>query len=376
MSASDVVVLGAGAIGTAVAWRCAQRGLSVTAVDPTPGQGAWRTAAGMLAPITELHYTETSLLRLGLDSLARYPAFAAEVGEESGASVGFLASGAVMAAWDGADLAALRDLHSFARGLGVDAQLLSGRELRALEPALAAGLPGAMYAPADQQVDPRLLHRALVTAAGRRGVTFVEASGSVVVDGDRVRGVLLADHTLIESPHVVVAAGCWSHEVAGLPASVRPPVRPVKGQTLRLRLPGRPRLTRIVRGWVKGVPIYLVPREDGSIIAGASVEEKGFDREPRAGAVYELLRDAQSLVPELGEAVLEEISTGLRPGSPDNGPIIGPTPIDGLIHATGHHRNGILLAPITADGIAALIADGALPDQLAAFTMDRFAAVA
>jgi glycine oxidase len=376
MSASDVVVLGAGAIGTAVAWRCAQRGLSVTVIDPAPRNGAWRTAAGMLAPITELHYTETPLLRLGIDSLARYPAFAAEVGEESGAPVGFLASGAVMAAWDGADLAALRDLHVFARRLGVDAELLSGRELRALEPALAAGLPGAMYAPGDQQVDPRLLHRALVTAAGRGGVVFVESTGSVLIDGDRVRGVRLADGTLIGSPHVVVAAGCWSHAVAGLPASVRPPVRPVKGQTLRLRLPGRPRLTRIVRGWVKGVPIYLVPRADGAIIAGASVEERGFDEQPRAGAVYELLRDAQSLVPELGEAVLEEISTGLRPGSPDNAPVIGPTAVDGLIHATGHHRNGILLAPITADGVAALIADGALPDELAAFTMDRFAAVA
>ncbi len=150
----------------------------------------------------------------------------------------------------------------------------------------------------------------------------------------------------------------------------------MKGQTLRLRLPGRPRLTRIVRGWVKGVPIYLVPRADGTIIVGASVEERGFDTEPRAGAVYELLRDAQSLMPELGEAVLEEISTGLRPGSPDNAPILGPSGVDGLIHATGHYRNGILLAPVTADGIAALITEGTLPDELTAFSMARFAAVA
>jgi glycine oxidase len=375
MPTSDVAVLGAGAIGTAVAWRCAQRGLSVTLVDPSPGRGAWHTAAGMLAPITELHYTETPLLRLGLDSLARYPGFAADVAEESGLPVGFLESGAVMAAWDGADLAGLRDLHAFATGLGVDAQLLTGRELRELEPALAAGLPGGLYAPGDHQVDPRLLHAALLAAAGRRGVTLVESAGAVLIDHDRVRGVRVAGGAVVSARHVVVAAGCWSAQVEGLPADVAAPVRPVKGQTLRLRLPGRPRLQRIVRGWVKGAPVYLVPRADGGIVVGASVEENGFDQQPRAGAVYELLRDAQSVMPELGEAVLEEISTGLRPGSPDNAPIIGPTAVDGLVHATGHHRNGILLAPVTADGVAALIADGALPDVLAAFAPSRFTAV-
>jgi glycine oxidase len=375
MPASDVVVLGCGAIGTAVAWRCAQRGLSVTVVDPSPAGGAWNTAAGMLAPITELHYTETPLLRLGLDSLARYPAFAAEVAADSDLPVGFLPCGAVMAAWDGADLAALRDLHAFAGGLGVDAQLLTGRELRELEPALAAGLPGALYAPGDHQIDPRLLHAALLTACRRRGVTFVESRGAVLVDQDRVRGVRVAGGSVVDSRHVVIAAGCWSGQIDGVSAEFAPPVRPVKGQTLRLRLPGRPRLERIVRGWVKGAPIYLVPRGDGRIVVGASVEENGFDRQPRAGAVYELLRDAQSLVPEVGEAVLEEISTGLRPGSPDNAPIVGATGIAGLIHATGHYRNGILLAPVTADGVAALIADGVLPDELAPFTPSRFVGV-
>jgi glycine oxidase len=376
MPASDVVVLGSGAIGIAVAWRCAQRGLSVTVVDPSPERGAWNTAAGMLAPITELHYTETPLLRLGLESLVRYPDFAAEVADESGLPVGFVACGAVMAAWDGADLAALRDLHVFAGGLGVDAQLLTGRELRALEPAVAAGLPGALYAPGDQQVDPRLLHAALLAACRRRDVTFVASPGAVLIDADRARGVRVAGGAVVSSGHVVLAAGCWSQHIDGVPVAVSPPVRPVKGQTLRLRLPGRPRLGRIVRGWVKGVPIYLVPRADGTIVVGASVEENGFDQLPRAGAVYELLRDAQSLVPELSEAVLEEVSTGLRPGSPDNAPIIGPSAVDGLVLATGHYRNGILLAPVTADGVATLITDGALPDVLTPFTMSRFAAVA
>jgi glycine oxidase len=147
----------------------------------------------------------------------------------------------------------------------------------------------------------------------------------------------------------------------------------VKGQTLRLRLAGRPRLGRVVRATVKGSPVYVVPREDGELVVGASSEERGFDQQPRAGAVYELLRDAQTIVPELSEAVLEELSTGLRPGSPDNAPIVGPTAIDGLVAASGHYRNGILLTPVTADGVASLISDGMLPDVLKPFTPARFA---
>jgi glycine oxidase len=375
MPASDVIVVGAGAIGTGVAWRCAQRGLSVTVVDPAPEQGAWMTAAGMLAATTELHYTETTLLRLSLDSLARFPAFAAEVAAESGRPVGFAECGTVLVAWDGADLAALHDLHAFATRLGLEAQLLTGSELRAAEPALAAGLPGGLLAPGDHQVDPRLLHSALLAAGQKRGVRVVTSSASVVIERDRVRGVRLTDGTEIRASWVVLAAGAWSGRVAGVPPAAVAPVRPVKGQTLRLRLPGPPRLEHVVRGAVKGTPIYLVPRTDGQLIVGASSEEAGFDQHPRAGAVYELLRDAQSLLPELGEAVLEEVRTGLRPGSPDNAPIVGPAGPEGLVHASGHYRNGILLTPVTADGVAALIADGALPDVLAPFGPQRFAGV-
>jgi glycine oxidase len=180
---------------------------------------------------------------------------------------------------------------------------------------------------------------------------------------------------VLASRYVVVAAGAWSAHVDGLPAEVVPPVRPVKGQTLRLRLPGRPRLNGVVRGLVKGSPVYLVPRADGRIVVGASSEEHGFDIAPRAGAVYELLRDAQSLMPEIGEAVLEEVSTGLRPGSPDNAPIIGPTAVDGLVLATGHYRNGILLTPITADAVAELLSAGALPADVRPFAPSRFQAV-
>ena len=218
MPSSDVVVLGAGAIGSAVAWRCAQRGLAVTLVDPGGGRGAWHTAAGMLAPITELHYTETPLLHLNLDSLARFPAFATEVSEESGRPTGFRECGTLLAAWDGADLATLRDLHAFARGLGVHAELLSGRELRELEPALAAGLPGGLLAAGDHQVDPRLLHAALLAAGRRRGVQVIDSSGSVLVDRGAVRGVRVTGGAVITTRHVVLATGCWTGQVEGVPA--------------------------------------------------------------------------------------------------------------------------------------------------------------
>lgn len=368
----DVVVLGGGVIGTALAWRCAQRGLSVTIVDPAPAAGAWQTAAGMLAPITELHYGETPLLRLSLQSLAAYPDFAAELSESTGLPTGFRACGTLSVGWDAADLAALRDLHAFGATLGIHAELLSGRELRQREPALAAGLPGGLYAPAEHQVDPRLLHAALQAAARAAGVTVVAASARVEVVGDRVVGVRLEDGSALPCATVVVAAGAWSGQVAGVPNEFQAPTRPVKGQTLRLRLPGPPRIGRVVRASVKGTPVYLVPRVDGEIVVGASSEEVGFDVTARAGAVYELLRDAQSLLPELSEATLVEISTGLRPGSPDNAPIIGDSGLRGLVHATGHYRNGVLLTPITATAIADLLSSGALPESVAAFAPARF----
>lgn len=372
----DVAVLGAGVIGAAIAWRCAQRGLAVVLVDPSvesgsAPRGAWHTAAGMLAPVTEVTYTETPLLRLNVDSLARYPGFAAELADDSGRAVGLRESGTILAAWDGADLAALADLHAFLASLGLDATVLTGRELRALEPAVAPGLPGGLLACGDHSIDPRTLHAALLAACRRRGVRLVTGHGAVQVDGERAAGVRLPDGSLLAAGHVVLAAGSWAAHVDGLPPHARPPVRPVKGQTLRLRLPGEARLTHVLRAVIKGNPVYLVPRGD-RVVVGASTEEAGFDTTARAGAVYELLRDAQSLLPELGEAVLDEVCTGLRPASPDNAPLIGGSGLDGLLHATGHYRNGILLAPVTADAIASLILDGALPDVVAPFTPARF----
>jgi glycine oxidase len=361
----DVIVVGAGAIGTAVAWRCARRGLTVDLVDPDMTQGAWHTAAGMLAPITELHYTESALLRLNLASMARYPDYVAELEAETGRSAGYLECGTIEVAWDAADLQALRELHVFGNGLGLSSALLTGRELRTLEPSLAPGLPGGLLAEFDHQVDPRTLHELQFRAAVQRGVGMVRRHATLDLRAGGVHGVRLDDGTKLSAGTVVLAAGAWS----GLLADVQ--VRPVKGQTVRLRVAGARPLRRVVRATVKGCPIYLVPRADDRIVIGASSEEAGFDVRPRAGAVYELLRDAQSVVPELSEAVLDEVCTGLRPGSSDNGPLIGPAAISGLVCATGHYRNGILLTPITADAVAQIIADGTVPDAVIPFSPER-----
>ena len=387
----DVLVIGAGVIGLAVAWRCLGRGMAVTVVDPAPGSGASWTAAGMLAPVTELHYGEQPLLQLNLASAARYPAFAAELVEATGAAIGYRRTGTVVAAWDGADLAALRDLAAFAASLGQTVQSLTGRDMRGLIPGIAPGLPGGLLAEDDHQVDNRLLHGALLAAVtGSGGVLVPEVVARIDITDGRVRGVTTAGGTVRSAGTVVLCAGAHSGRIGGLPSAARPRVHPVKGQTLRLRLPVDALPPRILRGSVKGSPVYLVPRAPrsapaepgrapaassvGELVIGASSEEAGFDCTPRAGAVYELLRDAQSLLPAVSEAELVEVSTALRPGSPDNAPIIGPAGPggpEGLIIATGHYRNGILLTPITGDGVSALIADGALPPELLSFQPER-----
>jgi glycine oxidase len=369
---ADVVVVGGGVIGLGIAWRCAQRGLSVEVVDPRPGSGASWAAAGMLAPVTELHYGEQALLGLNLESARRYPAFVAELVDVSGHEVGYRPSGAVVAAWDDADLRALGDLREFGNSFGLRMDVLTARELRQAEPALAAAVAGGLLAPDDHAIDNRRLHAALTIAARRTGVVIrAERALAAQLTRDRVTGVRTDAGRRVSGDTVVLAAGAWSGRFLGLPDAAVPPIRPVKGQTLRLRVPGAPLLSHVVRGSVKGTPVYLVPRADGEIVVGASSEEVGFDLQPRAGAVYELLRDAQSLVPLLGEATFVEVSTGLRPGTPDNAPIVGPG-APGLVFATGHYRNGILLTPATADGIAALLTDGQMPSWLAGFGAERF----
>jgi glycine oxidase len=371
----DVVVVGGGCIGLATAWRAAGEGLRVTVVDPHPGTRASWAAAGMLAPVTEVHYGEEALLRLNLASAERYPAFVDELEREADAAVGYRRCGTLFAAADGGDRVVLEELHQFQRSLGLEAQLLSGRQCRSLEPMLAPGIRGGILAPEDHQVDNRRLIPALRTAAVRRGVAIRHcAVAEVVVADDRAAGVRLESGELVLADAVVLAAGCWSSSIPGLPPGVVPSVRPVKGQLLHLRGPaGSPFLTRNLRGVAQGSHVYLVPREDGRLVVGATVEERGFDTTVTAEAAYTLLRDAHQLLPGVLDLELAETHAGLRPGSPDNAPLVGPSALPGLTMATGHYRNGVLLTPVTADAVATYLTTGRLLDHVRPFSPTRFA---
>lgn len=378
--ARDVVVAGGGIVGLVTAWRAAQRGLAVTVVDPAPGGGAARVAAGMLAAVTELHFGEERLLALNLASAERYPAFAAELAEASGQELGYRRCGTLAVALDADDRAYLRELHALQLRSGLESEWLSGRECRRLEPMLAPGVRGGLRVDGDHQIDPRRLASALVTACERAGVVWCRSTaGRLVVRGGRAVGVELADGSLVEGGQTVLAAGSRSGLLAGLPEEVAVPVRPVKGQVVRLAVPeayrrGAAFLGRTVRAVVRGSHVYLVPRENGELVIGATTEELGWDTTVTAGGVYELLRDAHELVPGLTELPFTEVRAGLRPGSPDNAPLLGPTALPGLHLATGHHRNGVLLTPVTGDVLADVLTTGELPGYADAFTARRFEA--
>ncbi|MEU4467966.1 glycine oxidase ThiO [Streptomyces sp. NPDC024017] len=372
---SDVLVIGGGIIGLVTAWRAAQRGFATAVVDPEPGGGAAQVAAGMLAAVTELHYGEQTLLGLNLASARRYPDFAAELTELTGQDLGYRRCGTLAVALDADDRAHLRELHALQQQSGLESQWLSGRECRRLEPMLAPGVRGGLRVDGDHQIDPRRLAGALVAACERAGVVFHRAwAERLTVVRDRAAGVVLADGTEAAAGQVVLAGGSLSGRLAGVPEDVLPPVRPVKGQVLRLTMPQRhgPFLSRTVRAVVRGSHVYLVPRASGELVIGATSEELGWDTTVTAGGVYELLRDAHELVPGITELPLTETRAGLRPGSPDNAPLLGPTGLDGLLLATGHYRNGVLLTPVTGDAMAHVLATGELPEEARPFSPKRF----
>lgn len=376
---SDVLVIGGGIIGLVTAWRAAGRGFTTTVVDPEPGGGAAQVAAGMLAAVTELHYGEQTLLGLNLASARRYPAFAAELTDLTGHDLGYRRCGTLAVALDSDDRAHLRELHTLQRQSGLESEWLSGRECRRLEPMLAPGVRGGLRVDGDHQIDPRRLAGALLAACERAGVVFHrDWAERLDVVRDRAAGVTTADGTALGAGQVVLAAGSLSGRLAGVPDVVLPPVRPVKGQVLRLTVPKRyaPFLNRTVRAVVRGSQVYLVPRESGELVVGATSEELGWDTTVTAGGVYELLRDAHELVPGITELPLTETRAGLRPGSPDNAPLLGPTELAGLLLATGHYRNGVLLTPVTGDAMAHVLATGELPDEARPFTPRRFGAAA
>jgi glycine oxidase len=325
----------------------------------------------MLAPVTEAWPGEEELLALGVEAVARWPAFAAELTEAAGRPAGLRTDGTIVVATGSGDRAELDTLAAHLARLGRPVERLGGRELRRLEPGLGPDVRGGLSVPDDLAVDNRALLGALRTAAERLGVTFVATAAEVVLDdGARVVGVRCVDGAERAADTVLVAAGAHS---AGLHPALNGLVRPVKGEILRLALrPGAfPAPRRTVRALVDGRPVYLVPRADG-LVLGATQSEVGFDTTVTVGGVRDLLRDAERILPGIAEYALVESAAGLRPGSPDNLPLIGAVGPEGLLVATGHHRNGMLLAPVTADAVAALLRGDAVPGPVRVADPARF----
>lgn len=351
MAQLSVAVVGGGVIGLAVAWRCAQAGQRVRLYDPQPGGGASQVAAGMLAPVSEAYFGESALTGLLVAAARRWPEFAAEL--RGHGDVGFRDEGTLVVALTADDRAEAERLWAYQASLGLPVIPLSAAKLREREPALHPRVCAGALAATDYQVDPRRLIAALRSAAIAAGVEIVPET--------------VADLAELAPAKVVVAAGCGSRELTGLP------VRPVKGQLLRLRAPaGVPGFGHVIRGWADGRRVYLVPRADGEVVVGATEDER-TDAVPTAGAALDLLRAAVDLVPELAEYELVEVSVGHRPGTPDNAPLLGPLAPD-LVAATGHYRHGILLTPVTADAVTQLVVSGGTPSLISEFVPTRFLA--
>lgn len=364
------MVVGSGLIGSVIAWRLAQRGCAVTMVTGQwLGHAASHVAGGMLAPTSEATYTDTAQIPLNLASLRRFGDFAAELAEASGEDPGYYTHPTLAVAMGGDDVAKLRDFAGFLDARDLHAEMLTGRELRRREPLLAPGVRAGLLVDGDHTCDNRMLWTALMTACRNAGVQMRPGEVSELLwNGERACGVKLRDGAALEADQVVLAAGAWSGELPG----VRIPVRPVKGQILRMHANNLPRLRCTVRAFCQGFEVYLVPRDHGELAIGATVEEQGFDERVTAEGAYTLLRDARSVIPLTAEYELCEIGVGWRPGTPDNAPILGPSGIDGLVLATGHYRNGVLLTPITGDVIASVVCDGTVPEVARGFTLARF----
>jgi glycine oxidase len=371
-TAHPVAIIGGGAIGLAIGWRLAQHGAPVAIYERgEAGRGASWAAAGMLAAGVETEPGEAALATLNRRSLALWPAFSAELEQASGLSVDLRREGTLQIALTRDDAAQLRFTFDFQREHGITLEWLSARQALEREPRLNPSLAAAVYSPGDHQADNRLLVRALKRAFLAAGGTLHEHAPvrSIEIAGGRVTGLRVGE-THVAAETVVLAAGAWSGEIDGVPVEARAPVRPVKGQMLALKMdPAAPLLRHVV--WAPRA--YLVPRRDGRLVVGATSEEKGFNADLTAGGIFALLEGAWRALPGVEELPIEEMWVGFRPGSRDDAPLLGPSAVAGLIHATGHHRNGILLTPLTADLVARYLLSGEIDEAMAPFAPSRFA---
>lgn len=376
MSHKRVLIIGGGAIGLAIGWRLARAGCSVGVFNRgRVGHSASWASAGMLSPLSEAQFEEEALLRLGLKAMEVYPDFVRELEAETGCCVGYRRDGVLMVGITQDDLEYLKFRYRYQRDLGLPVTYLSGAEAREKEPHLSAQVSAAVWCPGDHQVDNRQLTMALKRGVETAGGDIFERAevDELLVDGTRVRGLRTRDevHT---GDTVVLASGCWSRLLPGLPDCAKPPVRPVRGQIARLNM--TPELALNTMVWYSRVATsavaYLVPKNNGHLVLGATSEEMGFDADVTAGGMFELLRAAWEVVPGIYDLPIVESMAGLRPGSRDDAPILGQTPVEGLIMATGHYRKGILLTPLTALTIAEVILEGRTPEIIRPFGIDRF----
>lgn len=369
---ADLVVVGAGVIGLACAWRASEAGIETLVLDSGPGERASEVAAGMIAPVGEATWGEESLLAAAVASAAAWPGFAADLERASARAVPYRRCGALHVALDRDEATALRRAHALHERLRLPAEWLRARECRRLEPGLATTVVGGLEAPEEAEVDPRALRDALRAAIVARGGRIADGADVVelLVEGGSARGVVLADGGRVEASRVLVATGARAGGEL-LPEAVRPPVRPVKGEIVRLRTrPGE----RVCERLIVTERVYVVPRAGEEVVIGATVEDRGFDLRVTAGGVHELLREAYRVLPEIAELELVDCSAGLRPATPDNAPVVGPTTVDGLMLAGGHHRNGFLLAPLTASAIVAATLGEPIPAAIEALAPGRFSA--
>lgn len=368
------VIIGAGVIGLGIAWRLAQAGCKVDVFDKgAAGRGASWAAAGMLAAAAEAEPGEEPLLPLTLESQRLWPDFARGLADATGISCEYRDEGTLVVALNRDDAESLSHSYEFQKGLGLEIEWLSAAEARRLEPHLRPGIAAAVFSRGDHQVENRALVPALIAACRGAGVAIHErcAVAEIVMEGGRACGVETAKGR-VAADVVVLAAGAWSREIGGIPAAFRPPVRPIKGQMLAIRMDKAAPLLRHVVWLPNGG--YLVPRNDGRLIVGGTVEERGFDNSITAGGLFTLIEAAWRAVPTIEELPITETWVGFRPGSRDDAPMLGPSGIDGLVVATGHHRNGILLTPVSASVVSQYILSGRLPEMARPFDPLRFAA--
>ncbi len=376
MSNDNIVIIGGGVIGLGIGWQLAKSGAKVTIFDRgEAGRAASWAAAGMLAPYAEVHTEEPELLQLGIESLSLYPQWVDELETDAQISIGYRVEGTLIVGLEPDDTHQLRHLYKAQQEFGLDVKWLNGREACEIESALSPRVTSAIHCETDYQVDNRLMICALKNAFQKYGGVLHERTlvSKIIIENGSVTAVQ-TEERIKQCDIVILAAGCWSTQIDGIPDDMLPPVRPVKGQMLALEMEEGIEIRTVIRTVRARYPtsVYLVPRSDGRLIVGATSEEMGFDERLTAGGMFELLRGAWEVVPGIYELPILESWSGLRPGSRDNAPILGKTPIDNLIYATGHYRNGILLTPITAYEMSKLISTGETSPTISPFQLSRF----